>query len=43
MGNCFGIDQPMMTIGIKTIRASKFKEIKTRSYTTNDPIRHEVY
>ena len=29
MGNCFGVDQPMMTIGIKTIRASKFKEIKT--------------
>ena len=29
MGNCFGKDPPMMTIGIKTIRASKFKEIKT--------------
>jgi hypothetical protein len=29
MGNCFGNDPPMMTLGIKTIRASKFKEIKT--------------
>jgi hypothetical protein len=29
MGNCFGVDKPIMTIGIKTIRASKFKEIKT--------------
>lgn len=29
MGNCFGVDQPMMTIGLKTIRASKFKDIKT--------------
>lgn len=29
MGNCLGVDQPMMTIGIKTIRASKFKEIET--------------
>ena len=29
MGNCFGVDQPMMTVGIKTIRASKFKDIET--------------
>jgi hypothetical protein len=29
MGNCLGVDQPMMTIGTKTIRASKFKDVKT--------------
>jgi len=29
MGNCLGVDQPMMTIGIKTIYSSKFKEIET--------------
>lgn len=29
MGNCFSVDQPMMTIGIKTIPASKFKQITT--------------
>ena len=29
MGNCLGVDQPMMTIGIKTVRASKFKDIET--------------
>ena len=29
MGTCFSVDQPMMTIGIKTIPASKFKNIKT--------------
>ena len=29
MGSCLSVDQPMMTIGIKTVRASKFKTIKT--------------
>jgi len=29
MGNCMNKDPAMMTIGIKTIYASKFKDIKT--------------
>ena len=29
MGNCLGVDQPMMTVGIKTVRSSKFKEIRS--------------
>ena len=29
MGACVSVDKPMMTIGIKTVRASKFKTIKT--------------
>jgi hypothetical protein len=29
MGNCLSADPPMMTIGIKTVNASKFKTIKT--------------
>jgi hypothetical protein len=29
MGACLSVDKAMMTIGIKTVRASKFKTIKT--------------